>query len=45
MGQDVERIPADWINDREAVNLVLDQRVHSFKYAGGERKKSSSSAY
>ena len=36
MGQDVESIPADRINDGEAMDLILDQGVHSFKYTEEE---------
>lgn len=31
--EDVKCIPTDRVNDGQAVNLVLDQRVHSVKYA------------
>lgn len=31
--EDVKCISCDWINDRQAVNFVFDERVHSIKQA------------
>lgn len=35
MSQDVESVPADRINDRKTMDLVLYQRVHRFEYTEG----------
>lgn len=31
--EDVKCVSCDWINDRQAVNFVFDERVHSIKHA------------
>lgn len=31
--EDVKCVSCDWINDRQAVNFVFDERVHSIKQA------------
>lgn len=33
VSEDVKCVSCDWINDRQAVNFVFDERVHSIKQA------------
>lgn len=37
VSQDVESVPADGVDDRKTVDLVLDQRVDGFKNTAGEK--------
>lgn len=32
--EDIKRVAADWVDDGQPVDLVLDERVHRVEYAG-----------